>query len=262
MVLPPIHGAGTQLEGIKGRYRVTTSVETGTDPIDTLYTARRVARRRLLSDLVQARDDERQRIASEIHDEPLQVLSTISTRLQRLRPKTEEPTVRYGIAQIEETLTGAIERLRGLTFELAATPREEPGLVAEIRAMLERAAEESDLEARVSERMIREPSLDTAIPAYRILQEALANIQKHARASRVDVAIEAEKDLYVRIEDDGVGFEPEGVVPSPRHMGTAMMRQRAMAAGGWLRIESEPGEGTMIEFHLPGWEPGEPITAG
>jgi signal transduction histidine kinase len=240
---------------------VTTPVEAGTDPIDTLYTARRVARRRLLSDLVQARDDERQRIASEIHDEPLQVLSTISTRLQRLRLKMEEPTVRYEIAQIEETLTGAIEHLRGLTFELATTPREE-GLVAEIRAMLERAAEESDLEARVSERMIREPSLDTAIAAYRILQEALANIQKHARASRVDVAIEAEKDLYVRIEDDGVGFEPEGVVPSPRHMGTAMMRQRAMAAGGWLRIESEAGNGTMIEFHLPGWEPTETVTTG
>ncbi|HUG88708.1 MAG TPA: ATP-binding protein [Actinomycetota bacterium] len=238
---------------------MTTSVETGTDPIDTLYTARIVARRRLLSHLVEARDHERQRIASEIHDEPLQVLSTISTRLQRLRLGQEEPTLRYEIAQIEETLSAAIERLRGLTFELAAAPREEPGLVAEMRAMLERAAEESDLEARLSERVVREPSLANAIAAYRILQEALANIQKHARASRVDIAVEAERDLYVRVEDDGVGFEPEGVVPSPSHMGTAIMRQRAMAAGGWLRLESEPGKGTMIEFHLPGREQAEPV---
>jgi len=238
---------------------VTTSVETGTDPIDTLYTARIVARRRLLSHLVEARDHERQRIASEIHDEPLQVLSTISTRLQRLRLGQEEPTLRYEIAQIEETLSAAIERLRGLTFELAAAPREEPGLVAEMRAMLERAAEESDLEARLSERVVREPSLANAIAAYRILQEALANIQKHARASRVDIAVEAERDLYVRVEDDGVGFEPEGVVPSPSHMGTAIMRQRAMAAGGWLRLQSEPGKGTMIEFHLPGREQAEPV---
>jgi len=238
---------------------VTTSVETGTDPIDTLYTARIVARRRLLSHLVEARDHERQRIASEIHDEPLQVLSTISTRLQRLRLGQEEPTLRYEIAQIEETLSAAIERLRGLTFELAAAPREEPGLVAEMRAMLERAAEESDLEARLSERVVREPSLDNAIAAYRILQEALANIQKHARANRVDIAVEAERDLYVRVEDDGVGFEPEGVVPSPSHMGTAIMRQRAMAAGGWLRVESEPGKGTMIEFHLPGREQAGPV---
>ncbi len=238
---------------------MTTSVETGTDPIDTLYTARIVARRRLLSHLVEARDHERQRIASEIHDEPLQVLSTISTRLQRLRLGQEEPTLRYEIAQIEETLSAAIERLRGLTFELAAAPREEPGLVAEMRAMLERAAEESDLEARLSERVVREPSIANAIAAYRILQEALANIQKHARASRVDIAVEAERDLYVRVEDDGVGFEPEGVVPSPSHMGTAIMRQRAMAAGGWLRLESEPGKGTMIEFHLPGREQAEPV---
>ena len=238
---------------------MTTSVETGTDPIDTLYTARIVARRRLLSHLVEARDHERQRIASEIHDEPLQVLSTISTRLQRLRLGQEEPTLRYEIAQIEETLSAAIERLRGLTFELAAAPREEPGLVAEMRAMLERAAEESDLEARLSERVVREPSLANAIAAYRILQEALANIQKHARASRVDIAVEAERDLYVRVEDDGVGFEPEGVVPSPSHMGTAIMRQRAMAAGGWLRLQSEPGKGTMIEFHLPGREQAEPV---
>ena len=238
---------------------MTTSVETGTDPIDTLYTARIVARRRLLSHLVEARDHERQRIASEIHDEPLQVLSTISTRLQRLRLGQEEPTLRYEIAQVEETLSAAIERLRGLTFELAAAPREEPGLVAEMRAMLERAAEESDLEARLSERVVREPSLANAIAAYRILQEALANIQKHARASRVDIAVEAERDLYVRVEDDGVGFEPEGVVPSPSHMGTAIMRQRAMAAGGWLRLQSEPGKGTMIEFHLPGREQAEPV---
>lgn len=240
---------------------MTTPVEARTDPIDSLYSARRVARRRLLGHLVQARDHERQRIASEIHDEPLQVLCTISTRLQRLRLGQEEPTLRYEIAQIEETLSGAIERLRGLAFELAADPDRGPGLVAEMRAMLERSAEEADLEARLSERVIREPALDTACTAYRILQEALANIQKHARATRVDVAVESERDLYVRIDDDGVGFEPEGVVPSPSHMGTAMMRQRAMAAGGWLRIESTPGEGSMIEFHLPGRGLQEP-TAG
>lgn len=241
---------------------MTTSVEAGTDPIDSLYSARLVARRRLLGHLVRARDQERQRIASEIHDEPLQVLSAISTRLQRLRLAQEEPTKRYELAQIEETLSGAIEHLRGLTFELARVPREEFGLVGEMRAMLQRAAEEADLDARLSERVIEEPRFETASTAYRILQEALANIQKHARATRVDVAVEAEKDLYVRIEDDGVGFEPEGVVPSPTHMGVAMMRQRAMAAGGWLRVESEAGGGTMIEFHLPGREPSQPVSIG
>lgn len=241
---------------------MATSVEPGTDPIDSLYSARVVARRRLLRRLVRARDHERQRIASEIHDEPLQVLSVISTRLQRLRMAQEEPTLRYEIAQIEETLSAAIEHLRGLTFQLASGPREEFGLVAEMRAMLERAAEEVDLDARLSERVIEEPTFETASTAYRILQEALANIQKHARATRVDVAVESEKDLYVRIEDDGVGFEPEGVVPSPSHMGVAMMRQRAMAAGGWLRIESEPGEGTMIEFHLPGRDSSDPVAIG
>lgn len=241
---------------------MTTSVEAGTDPIHSLYSARVVARRRLLNHVVRARDHERQRIAAEIHDEPLQVLSTISTRLQRLRVAQEEPTLRYELGQMEETLTGAIERLRGLTFELAKAPREEYGLLAEMRAMLERAAEDADLAARLSERVLEEPTLETASTAFRILQEALTNIQKHARATRVDVAVEADKDLYVRIEDDGVGFEPEGVVPSPNHMGVAMMRQRAMAAGGWLRIQSEPGEGTMIEFQLPGRDPGEPVSIG
>lgn len=241
---------------------MTTSVDEGTDPIDSLYSARLVARRRLLSRLVKARDLERQRIASEIHDEPLQVLSTISTRLQGLRQAQEDPALRSEIGGIQETLTAAIEHLRGLTFELARGPREEFGLLAELRAMLERAAEDGDLEARLSERVIEEPPFETASAAYRILQEALANIQKHARATRVDVAVESDDGLFVRIEDDGVGFEPEGVVPSPSHMGIAMMRQRAMAAGGWLLVESEAGKGTAIELHLPGRVPAEPVTIG
>jgi signal transduction histidine kinase len=116
----------------------------------------------------------------------------------------------------------------------------------------------------------REPPIEVRTTAYRIAQEALANVRKHARASRVEVLLEQRDGGFItRIEDDGRGFDDPAVdTGRPGHRGLATMRERAELAGGWLQIETtrrpagdgeglatsdpiEPTTGTRVEFWLP-----------
>ena len=88
---------------------------------------------------------------------------------------------------------------------------------------------------------------------YRIAQEALTNVVKHARASRVDVVLEESSDgVMVRISDDGVGLSSNGDSSGSGHIGLVAMRERAEMAGGWWRISSTAGKGTSVEFLVPG----------
>lgn len=228
-----------------------TTLEAQPDPIASLYSARRRARRRLLGHLVMARDHERRRMASAIHDEPLQELTAATARLSRARGMVEDPQVRYELGQAEEELRDAIHALRDLTFDLALGLQDGSALAQEIERLLDRLREESGVAVTLSDRIVVEPSVEATCTAHRIVQEALTNVQRHAGATRVDVAVDADDGLYVRVEDDGTGFDLQGALPEPGHMGLAMMRQRAEALGGWLTIQSVPGAGTIVEFSLP-----------
>jgi signal transduction histidine kinase len=100
--------------------------------------------------------------------------------------------------------------------------------------------------------MVSEPSHDVRAAAYRVAQEALVNVRKHSRGTSVHVVLEErERGVFVRIEDDGVGFAPEIQSDGGHHLGLTAMRERAELAGGWCRISSVPGEGTIVEFWLP-----------
>ena len=88
--------------------------------------------------------------------------------------------------------------------------------------------------------------------AYRIAQEALGNVRKHARAARVECSVQAVDDgILTRIADDGVGFDSLRTRPIAGHLGLVSMRERAEMAGGWLRITSTPGTGCRVEFWIP-----------
>ena len=86
---------------------------------------------------------------------------------------------------------------------------------------------------------------------YRIAQEVLTNVRKHAGAENAIVTLDArDGGYYVRVRDDGVGFTPESATARPGHLGLAAIRERAELAGGWLRIESAPNDGTTVEFWI------------
>jgi PAS domain S-box-containing protein len=210
-------------------------------------------RRALLSRLEQAQEQERRRIAADIHDDSIQVISAVDMRLQMLERQVESPEAAAAIAEIKDTVQLAIDRLRHLLFELRPPVLDREGLAPALEIYLERMASETGVAAELVDQASKEPPPELRAIAFRIAQEALSNIRKHANASHVVLTLSgSDAGLTVRVTDDGVGFD--GAQPDsaePGHLGLSTMRERAELAGGSFVIESAPGSGTTVEFRLP-----------
>jgi PAS domain S-box-containing protein len=209
-------------------------------------------RRKLLVQLVNAQEDERARVARGIHDESLQQLAFVAAMLESLR--RSESDTKDDLDRVYEAVRAAMESLRGLLFDISPPMLDEEGLAAAVEAAIDHTLEGTAVRGRFTGQIVVEPPAECAVIAYRIVQEALANVRRHANASRVSVAVGADEDgISVRIRDDGTGFavrsnDREG------HFGLAIMRERAQLAGGWFRIESSPDDGTTVEAWIPAGE--------
>jgi PAS domain S-box-containing protein len=209
-------------------------------------------RRQLLGHLVSTGEEERRRIATDIHDDSIQAITAAGMRLQILRRSLEDPHQITLLNELEETIQLGISRLRHLLFDLRPPVLDHEGLVAAVRMYLDEAEAEHRIRYRLENRLTSEPSPGTRLILYRIAQEALTNVRKHAQAASAVVRVEDSEGGYlVRVSDDGVGFAAGEATPVPGHLGLAAMRERADLAGGWLRIESAPGSGTTVEFWIP-----------
>jgi signal transduction histidine kinase len=214
--------------------------------------ARSVEADRLRSAMAAA-DAERRHWARELHDETLQGLGglrlLLASVLQRGDPEEHEPAMREAIAEIET----AIGNLRAIITDLRPSALDDLGLSAALGALIERrgrddlnvAGELTLPDPRAGEARLS-PELETAV--YRLVQEGLANVVKHAQASSVRVAVAAtDVDVTVELQDDGVGFPVEGPTSG---FGLAGMRERVFLAGGTLQIESGD-QGTVLRARLP-----------
>jgi PAS domain S-box-containing protein len=209
-------------------------------------------RRAVVAHLVSAGEEERRRIAADIHDDSIQVMSAAGMRLQILRRSMDDPQQLERLGELEHAIQLSISRLRHLIFELRLPALDGEGLAAALNAYLDVVDEMTGTSCRLDNRLVVEPSKAIRVILYRIAQEVLTNVRKHAQAATATVELEARDDgFYVRIRDDGVGFAPESAALRPGHLGLAATRERAELAGGWLRIESAPGEGTTVEFWIP-----------
>jgi signal transduction histidine kinase len=211
-------------------------------------------RRWLLGRMVQAQEEERRRIAGDIHDDAIQAITAARLRLALLRDRLDDPEQRRRLEQAETALSSSLERLRTLVFDLRPAVLDEVGLCAALRQYLAETAAQAGVEASLRDDLGQEPPAEVRVIAYRIAQEALTNVRVHARATRVDVGLEeARGGLLLTIADDGVGFDPGRAEAGPRpgHLGLTSMRERATMAGGWHRIDSRPGQGTVVKFWLP-----------
>jgi PAS domain S-box-containing protein len=207
-------------------------------------------RRHLLERLVHAQEEERQRIARDVHDEPVQVLVALSLRLDLLAGATDDPELLAALAEARRTARATIASLRNLTFELHPPMLDREGLAGALRVHLEQMRQDLGTQFALESELTEPPSPQTSAIAYRIAQEALTNIRKHACAQHVTVGLRGDEDaLVVRIADDGRGFQ--GRPDEPGHLGLVSMRERAEMAGGWFRLESDDGAGTVVEFSLP-----------
>lgn len=181
-------------------------------------------------------------------------MTALNLKLQMIRRELGDHELSAKLSAIEDTVQKAITRLRNLIFELNPPALRRHGLAAALTQYLEQFKEDTGQQFELENKLQIEPPLDERIVGYRIAQEALTNIRKHARASRVGVLLSTRDDdgLLVRISDDGVGFDLEQVEdPAPGHLGLPNMRQRAQLAGGWCSVESTPGSGTVVEYWIP-----------
>jgi PAS domain S-box-containing protein len=211
-------------------------------------------RRQLVSRLVAAREEEARRIASEIHDDPIQKLSAASLRLGMLRKEADEKKRTETIAQVQRAIDETMNRLRRMLFELSPRTLETGGLGETLREYVQHANQEGEILFHLRDEFGADLSQEKRTIAYRVILEALSNVRKHAAAQDVTVSLaDVDGGVLCSVTDDGRGIPPEEVgVSLPGHMGTASMRERVEMAGGWIEIHSVSGEGTTVEFWLPG----------
>ncbi len=209
-------------------------------------------RRELLEHLLRAQEEERRLIAQGIHDDSVQELVANAMRLERLAGRLADPAVKAELEELATTARGVISRLRTLLFELDPPILRREGLRAALHESLLLFGEEIEAQVEFDAEVTAEPTPERASLAFRITQEAFANIRKHANASHVAVQLFADGSVVrVRVSDDGEGFDVEALTPVPGHMGLASIERRAKIVGGWSRVESAPGIGTVVEVELP-----------
>jgi PAS domain S-box-containing protein len=209
-------------------------------------------RRALLRRLVHAQEEERRAIASDIHDDSIQSMFAVGLRLFSLREALHDAAQIEQVDRLQQNVQESTDRLRHLLFELRPAALDEGGLPAALRQYLDAMKQETDIEVELEAALERNPASETQVIAYRIAQEALANVRKHARARRVECAVSAVDDgILTRIADDGVGFDGSRNGSVPGHLGLVAMRERAEMAGGWFRITSSAGQGCVVEYWIP-----------
>lgn len=209
-------------------------------------------RDRLLNHLVRAEKDERERIASGIHDDSIQVMTSAAMGLDLLIQRLEDAQSRAMAERARASMSEAIQRLRTLVFDLKPVDLDRHGLAAGLREVLEQFHARADFEYEVQDRVIQGLNSHTRYAMFQIAREAIINACKHSSPSKIKVEIEEEGDgARVAIRDDGVGFDTSTSGSDQRHFGLNEMAQRAEVAGGWFRLTSEVGKGTTVEFWVP-----------
>ena len=208
-------------------------------------------RRQVVSRLLRAEQQERRRIASELHDDTVQVLAASLLALDRLVGCTDADAIRGVAESTRRTLAAATDRTRRLMFEL----RPPQGLARAVRELASQAGREADLDVDVTVPSEPLPFMVEEV-AYRTVREAVANVRRHARAHRLEIQIAAaDGTLRGSVRDDGRGFDPARIGRRAHgvrlHLGIETLLERAELAGGRATVDSEPGQGTEVTFELP-----------
>jgi len=219
------------------------------------------SRAELLGKVISVQEEERKRIARELHDDSAQDLATLLVELEALGeslPTSAEKAKRM-LARVKLQTTKALTDMRQIILDLRPSILDELGLVAAVRwygrSRLESIQVAVSVNPGAQQKRV-EGSVETAI--FRIAQEAINNVAKHAEAKEVKVQFEfADDRISLLVEDDGKGFDVESVIGAEggtASLGLAGMNERATLLGGNVTIESEPGQGTKVRVEAPAGE--------
>ena len=200
--------------------------------------------------VVEAQELERRRLARELHDETGQALTSILLGLKTLERSVETKQGRDGVAAVRDLVVATLQDVRRLAVELRPAALDDFGLAPALERLVETVRQDTpvdvDLEIGIGDERL---PTDVETTMYRIVQEALTNIAKHAAATRISILLtRKERAVVVVVEDDGDGFDAADPTAG---LGLAGMRERVTLLGGQLRIETSPGRGTTIAAEVP-----------
>ncbi len=207
---------------------------------------------RLSAQMVRQYEEQRRRLSRELHDETAQVLSALKMELgviRRVVPSADQGRVDDALTLVDV----GIRSIRAVTDELRPAVLEDLGVVPALRSVVTDVAERGGLATSftVEDEARTRLSSEAELILYRALQEGLANVVRHAQASRIDITLRHTPQMVqLTVTDDGIGFAPTAIRSGA--MGLAGMRERALSVGGTLSVTSGDGRGTTLHLTLPG----------
>ncbi|TFZ00719.1 response regulator [Ramlibacter henchirensis] len=240
------------IERVMSERRRTTEQDRMARELEAAY--RRL--KKLSARLVVAQERERLSISRELHDHLGQTLTGMLIHLHAARRSCDPDAARNYTGTAMEMAQAAIEQLKTLSFSLRPAQLDLLGLVAAVQSAVQRIAEPAQLEFRVTSRGEEpKPLGENASVAVRLVQEALTNTVRHARAARIEVRLRflPQGRIALLVVDDGVGFDKQALLtgaPSERNVGLYGMIERTELAGGRLHIRTRPGSGVAVRAVL------------
>src|SRR5215212_9967355 len=241
-----------------GRVAGVVSVAVGVTDLERVERERR----HLLGQLITAQEEERRRLAGDLHDDAVQSLTAARMHLsildQVVARLDDDVSAAVGpsLDQVHENLEQGLAAARTFLFNLRPPLLDSAGLEPALRQQLAKLAERTGCKTEVTWLLEDRLDRDLEMVAFRVVQEALANVAKHAEASTVRVWGEREGSMVViAVADDGVGFDPQAAserAAATGHLGLRSMAERIQTAGGHLEISSRPYQGTQVVLRLPG----------
>lgn len=214
--------------------------------------------RKYLSQIIETQENERRRISRELHDEIGQALTAIKFNLDMIEKDLPQnlPVLKGRVGEAKSLSSQTLMAMRQLSMDLRPTMLDDLGLIPTLRWYIQNFSNRMNIHSHFEAIGFDEklpPQIETAF--YRIIQEALSNIAKHARADHIDISLEKRNGtLYVSVIDNGVGFDLERVLhpESPeRGFGIVGMQERVSLLGGHIDIQSKIGFGTHIHIEVP-----------
>jgi len=209
--------------------------------------------RQMSSQVLTAQEEERKRIAREMHDDTAQALTSVLVRLRLLERSAENERLRGGLTELRELTGATLEGVRRMAIDLRPPMLDDLGLEAALGSFVQDFSRRWPTEAKLTVGRLGRIPPDVELVLYRIVQEALSNVARHANASHALVRLTRRgRALRMVIEDDGLGFDLDAVRRSRESgLGLFGMEERLALVGGSLQVESAIGRGTRVSAEVP-----------
>jgi two-component system, NarL family, sensor histidine kinase UhpB len=264
----PLVHLGRVMSRVQAGERTLRAPLTGTDPqadqlaqtFNTMLEAIDESSRQRASQIINAQEEERKRIARELHDETSQVLTSLLISLAILEESIQTEQARKRIADTRALAHQTLRAIRSLSIDLRPSALDDLGLLPALRWYFKEYQQKCLIEVEFHATGLKDrlpTEMETAL--YRIVQECLTNTARHSSARKINISLKEEPDAVVGIiVDDGAGFDYETLLKIPsqerglgRGLGLTGMKERAVLLNGELEIHTAPGQGTRVEVRIP-----------